>query len=316
MGTSWVARATGHGDGVGEVKDVNSPGRTENDREVLATLLGKAIRAKDDDALVSLVSLLGTPVYLRQIKAYLSAIPGAHSSTRDDVVQETFIRFMDRVRSGELSEVPPDVLKYVARLAAYYLRDKLRYKLHEDARERGSLTSVKYTAVDTRTLGPVTVADLGDHRKILEETLAELSDEDREIFLLCQDLSYEEAAARLGRGKEGIRKRFDIVKARILRSLVGKSPALAEKYRDLEASRAARRPPPSADELRKAVETLPPELRAVVAGLHYERRSFDELVRTLGREKAEARRDAGYEMLSMQFGGLPFPETFERGTAE
>jgi RNA polymerase sigma factor (sigma-70 family) len=296
-----------------EVIHVPEPLRTGDDRELFATLLGKALREKDDDALTSLVSLLGTRRYVRQIKAYLSVIPGAHSSTRDDVVQETFLRFMDRVRSGELTEVPADVLKYVARLAAFYLRDRLRYKLHEDERERGSLTSVKHTAVDPNAVGPVTECDLREHRKFLDAALAELPAEDREILLLSQgDLSYREIGDQVGKSEEAVRKVVKRSEARVLEKLIQKSPTLASQYR--EQTRAPERPAPRAEELRKAVGTLPPELRTVVSALHYDGKSIDDLASSLGRDKAEARRDAGYEMLSMQFGGLPFPETLERGT--
>jgi RNA polymerase sigma factor (sigma-70 family) len=284
--------------------------RPKDDQEVFAALLGKAIKEKDDQALVALVSLLGSRRYFQRLKGYLSPIPGAHTATREDVVQETFIRFMDRVRSGQLSEVPPDVLKYVAVLATYQLRDRLRTRASAEGRESQSFTSEVEKMADTRLGGPVTQLDQKDHRKLLDQALSELPPEDCEILLLCQeDLTYREVADRVGKSEEAVRKIAKRTEARVLEKLIRKSPALAAKLR--EETGAPARPLPGADELRKAVAALPAELRTVIAALHFEGKPLEELAKTLGLEKAEARRDAGYEMLSMQFGGLSFPETLE-----
>ena len=309
MGASWVAPATGPRCGVGEIRDVSEIVRPDED--VFATLLGKAIAEKDDQALIALVSLLGTPRYFRRIKGYLSSIPGARTETREDVIQETFIRFMDRVRSGQLAEVPTDVVRYVAVLASYNLRDRLRTKqAHPELPDFQGFTTEIQNVADLKLRGPLTELDLRDHRKGLDEALSELPIEDREILLLShEDRTYREIAEQVGKSEEAVRKVAKRSEARVLEKLIRKSPALATKYREESGGQAC--PLPSADELRKAVGTLPSELRTVLAALHFEKKSFDELAGALGREKAEARRDAGYEMLSMQFSGLPFPQTLD-----
>src|SRR5262245_27865025 len=309
MGSSWVTRVRpGDAVGIGEVRDMTEQVRPDDDAEILPTLLGKAIKEKDDQALVALISLLGTPQYRRRILGYLRPIRGVHTSTREDVVQDTFIRFMERVRSGRVTEVPPDVVQYVARLATYGLRARLRAKLIHSGRECQSFTTEIQNVTDTRLRGPVTQLDMRDHRKVLDEALSELPADDREILLLChEDLTYRQVGDRVGKSEEAVRKVAKRAEAKVLEKLIQKGPTFAATYREQLGSPP--RPAPTAEDLRKAVDTLPPELRSVIAALHYEKRSLDQLVAALGREKAEARRDAGYEMLAMQFGGLPFPET-------
>jgi RNA polymerase sigma factor (sigma-70 family) len=290
------------------------PVRTDDDRDVLATLLAAAIKEKDDQALAALVSLLGAPRYFGRIKAYLEGIPGAHTATREDVIQETFLRFMERVRSGRIAEVPPDVLKYVQVLATYGLRDRVRTNAEAKVQPGNSFTDEIRNTPDRKLAGPVTEVDLRDHRKLLDEALDELPPGDREVLLLShENRTYREIAERVGKSVEAVRKVAKRSEARVLEKLIRKSPSLAAFYREKIA--APERPAPTLEELRKAVDTLPPELRSVLVALHVENVSFDDLVRTLGREKAEARRDAGYEMLSLQFGGLPFPETLNAAGA-
>src|SRR5213078_4412583 len=105
---------------------------------VIQTLAEKAILERDDDALRALVALLGTDHY-GKIENYLLPIAGAHTSTRQDAVQDTFVRFMDLVRSGELREVPVDIVQYIKTQAAYGLRDRLKPRKGVAQRHKANL---------------------------------------------------------------------------------------------------------------------------------------------------------------------------------
>lgn len=275
---------------------------------VLESLLARAIGERGGPALDALMTLLATKHY-RRIAAYVRLIPGARTSTREDAIQDSFIRFIERVREGRLEEVPESVLNYVQRLATYTLRDRVKLKDH---RARKVPTQMEHAFPDGKIRGPSTEVGIEEHRKALTEALSGLAPGKREILEKVQEgMSYREIARAVGKSEEAARKIYKRAQGEILQALALRSRTLAGKFKCMVVDRQKpKTSPPSPETLRAAVDALPPEFREILHALHYEGRTLEKVAGTLGEEKTRARRDAGYQLLARHF-NVRFPDAFE-----
>lgn len=284
------------------------------DGGVLHELLSKAIFEGDDPALGAVVSLLGSRHYY-ELFGYLTAIPGAHTQTREDVLQDTLLEFMEAVRAGKLADVPDDILGYVKLHAASRLRHRVRaHKSPVLAREKPSLTEVGKVVPDPNVRDPISEIHSREHRRMLEGAISNLGPTERRVLEMRRvNLPYAEIAESLGKDEDAVRKMFKRSEDKILRQLALESPTAASRLRKKSMSSAAPpRPVPTKESVRQAIETFPPEVREVLVLLHRDGKSMDEVVASLGHERALARRNRGYQLLRAKF-GVSFPEAFGEG---
>ncbi len=165
-------------------------------RPALDQILRRA-QASDDGALHALVD-----AYSPRVFGLLLRLTGSHE-VAEDLVQETFLRLVRRIREYE------DRGRFEAwlfRIAANLARDHVRR-----GRRRGvpvSLDGVSGDGVadppaelaDRRHGAPDEALDRGEQGRTLERALGRLSEADREILLLrhYSELSFREIAELLG----------------------------------------------------------------------------------------------------------------------
>jgi RNA polymerase sigma factor (sigma-70 family) len=135
----------------------------------------------------------------------------------DDVVQGVLLETV-----GELHELPADagpdeLLRRVQRIAGCRARDAARN--HRRLVGESAGPAANGARVDRpRSMGPITAED---RRRWLEELVARLPEKYAAVVRLCgfEELSYVEAARRLGLEPDTVRKRYEAARAALARRL-------------------------------------------------------------------------------------------------
>jgi RNA polymerase sigma factor (sigma-70 family) len=245
----------------------------------------------------------------------MKAYPWAHTATREDALQDTFVRFIEAIRGGKLKDAPTDVLGYIRRLARYKLFDRIKTRpVGLRPSDEARITDIQEDVRSRGILGPVTEIRSRENEASLKAALNKLTPHEKGILeLRFKGLSYPEIAAEVGKDAATVRKVFDNGHRKFMRHLAVESPTLAGNLQDKSRGAEGIRPEPTRENIRSAVEVLPPEVREVIALLHLEGKPMDEVIGKVGYEKMVARRDRGYQLLRAKF-GVPFPEAFgEKG---
>jgi len=122
----------------------------------------------------------------------------------EDVLQDVAI---EAINSWHTLDDPDNAGAWLVTLArrklARILRDQVGVAARDPRRERAIKTD--FPVSDRRT-GPVTAADRKDQLALLDEALTRLSDDHREVVLLCriEGLPAKEVAERMGRSENAV----------------------------------------------------------------------------------------------------------------
>ena len=119
----------------------------------------------------------------------------------DDVAQETLVRAIEVLRCPERTS---NLGAYLAGIARHVIADYFR----ANARVV-SIDQVDADVLDADAVDPLTALCEEDELARVRQALAELSDDDRELFQMCyfEELTLTMIAARLGAPPERIRQR-------------------------------------------------------------------------------------------------------------
>jgi RNA polymerase sigma factor (sigma-70 family) len=275
--------------------------------DVLDLLLERALRG-DEEALGALLALLGTRHYRRVINSLRRLRSDAHTATLEDVFQDSVVKLVERIRSGELSELSPaerpGLLKYFQTLCDGRLRDTLKpRKSPVLARRKEPLPP---DLPDKRVPeGPKT-----EHLRLLESALRRLEPAEEELLRkYLAGVPYKEIARQTGKSENALMKAVSNAKRKILADILPKSQTARL---NIDKTRGRGKKPPGAEEILRAVRALPPELKEAIQFVHFEGGTPERLAARLGDrglEKVRARLTQGYRRLAGTL-GVPFPDSF------
>lgn len=295
-----VDQARGPGQGFGDESDPQE------------ILLGRAL-AGDAEAAHWLVTLLQSEGYRDIIGKMGYLKTGAHTATIDDVFQDTLIRFLERLKSGELKDLPAedrkDIQQYFQRLCDGRLRDAVH------ARKSPLLArhkeEVPLDLIDPNAQIPGDSRQT-EHLALVQSAIARLDPEHALILRkVLAGQAYEEIAKETGRTVPAIKCLMLRIKEDLQADIV---PRSATAKLNFEQEKAKERRWPSRSEIEAAIAILPPEIKEAAALIHLERRSMDDYARKLGDrgyEKAQSRLKQAYRSLAGRM-KVPFPEAFEK----
>jgi len=275
-------------------------------------LLSRAL-AGDAEGAHWLVTLLQSAYYRDITRQMKSLNTGAHTNTIEDVFQETLIRFLERLKAGELKDLSQEnrdnIIRYFQRLCDGRLRDEVRVRQSPVLR-RGK-EEVPETVLDQNARIP------GDSRHTEHLSLIHAAIDRLEPFfaqvirLYLGGVPLEDIASQTGRSPKAIRNLVMRLKMDLREDIVPLSATARVNY---EADKARERKWPSRSQIEATIAILPPEMQDAVVFVHVERRSLDEFARKLGDrgyEKAQSRLKLAYRTLAGKM-KVPFPEAFEK----
>jgi RNA polymerase sigma factor (sigma-70 family) len=280
--------------------------------EAMGALLERALQG-DGAALGVLITLLKTQHYRRIIGSMRKVRCQANTATLEDVFQDSVIQLVERVKSGELRDLPEesrrDVLKVFQQLCDRKLQSV--YKPRRSPVNDRRKGEVPESVVDGKVSIPGEGRPTEQHRNLLESALRRLDPFERQILVKYLDgQSYAEIARETGKSEAYLMNVVSRAKKDILFDILPRSATARLKY---EKEETARFRTPSREELRAAVDQLPLELREAVVHVHYEKRDLGLLAQKLGpggAQKAKTRIHQAYRTLSGRL-KAPFPKTFD-----
>lgn len=286
--------------------------RISGDTPLDEVLLGRAFQG-DPEAAHWLVTLLESDYHDRITGRMKSLHTGAHTGTIDDVFQDTLIQFMDRLKAGELKDLPPedrqDILKFFQRICDGRLRDEVRPRQNPALKRHMEEVPSDLVDQDGRIPGD---SRRTEHVSLVNAAIARLEPEHARIMRRYLDgVSYGELSKETGRSEEALRMLVGRVKRLLQEDILPRS-ATARVNFEKEQTKARRWP--SRSEIEAAIAVLPPEIKEAALFVHIERRSVEDLARKLGSrgyEKAHARLEQAYQSLSGRM-KAPFPEAFDK----
>lgn len=284
-------------------------GEMSDPREIL---LSRAL-AGEAEAAHWLVTLLHSEGY-RDITGKMGYLKtGAHTATIDDVFQETLVRFLERLKAGELKDLSPedrkDIQQYFQRLCDGRLRDAVHARKSPVAARHKE--EVPQDLVDKNALIPGDTRHT-EHLALVHSAISRLDPAHADILRkILSGKPYEDIAKETGRSLQNIKNLFHKLKDELQADIVPRSATAKLKF---EEEKAKDRRWPTRAEIEAAIGILPPEIKEAAVFVHVEHRSIDDFARKLGDrgyEKAQARLKQAYRSLSGRM-KVPFPEAFEK----
>lgn len=269
----------------------------------------------DEEALSGLLALLESR-YGRRILANLRRFRRqARTQTLEDVVQDSYIELVRRIREGELADLPAGdregIVRYFQRLCDGRLANAVRARKSPVLARRKP--PVPESLEDSRSVVPGEEdAFLARERRraLLAQALERLEPDERAVLeRVLAGVPYAEIARELGKSEGALWLVVHHAKRKLLVDIASRS--LTAKL-ELERRQEERNRVLSPEEVKEAVRRLPPELREAVTHVHLEGRPVEELARRLGErgmEKARVRLKMAYRSLAGRL-HRPFPETF------
>ncbi len=290
-------------------------GRLTGREPALGVLLEQALGG-DDQALAALLGLLKSKYGRRILGSLRRFRKQAHTQTLEDVMQDSFIELMRRIREGELGDLPGGEQDAIVRYFQWICDGRLANVMEVRkspvlARHKAELPD---TVLDEKASIPGDDAQTPEerHRALLGSAIKRLGGTERLVLeRFLSGVPYAEIAKEVGKSEQALWLVVHHAKRKLLLDIAPGSPTAKVQLRRLEE---ARHRVPSRSELRSAVDALPVELRQAVSLVHLEGGTLDQLARKLGErgyEKAQARLKTAYRSLSGKL-RLPFPETFEK----
>lgn len=289
-------------------------GRPEEsgESEALSVLLERSLQG-DPEALNLLITLLQTKYYKRFTVSLKRLDTPAHTQTIEDVVQDSVIRLMEKIRAGELDDLKPEdrknFLKYFQRVCDGGLRNAIRAR-KSPVLDRNK-PPVPEEVIDANARIPGEERHT-EHLVLMHEAMARLDPENARILkLYTEGIPYQEIARITGKRKDNLKNIVLRAREALFEDIAPRSATAQLNY---EKEQKKEKRWPTRTEIEEAVSILPPEIKEAVVFVHLEHRTIDELARKLGDrgyDKAQARLKQAYRSLS---GGLKasFPEAFEK----
>jgi len=285
-------------------------------REPALNVLLEHALGGDDKALSALLALLKSKYGKRILGNLRRFRKQARTQTLEDVMQDSFIELMGRIRGGELGDLPgaekDSLVRYFQWICDGRLANVVRArKSPVFARNK---PEVPDTVMDEKASVPGDDAEppVERHRALLGSAIKRLDPTERLVLeRFLAGVPYADIAKEVGKSEQALWLVVHHAKQKLLLDIAPGSPTAKVQLRRLEE---ARNRVPSLDEVRSVVEALPVELRQAVSLVHLEGGTLDQLARKLGDrgfEKAQARLKTAYRSLSGKL-RLPFPETFEK----
>jgi RNA polymerase sigma factor (sigma-70 family) len=170
--------------------------------------LFETLRSGDRAALGGLYRLHGRTVYAAAIAVLRSR------TDAEEIMQDAFVTLW--TRRSSITLVGESVLPWLVTTARYLALNRTRSLAR---RRTDGLDDA--ASIESRRRSPEDEVLLGELRTQLDQAIAGLSELDRSIIDLCltQNLSYKEAAVRLGVSQASIRNRLSRVRARLRATL-------------------------------------------------------------------------------------------------
>lgn len=183
-------------------------------------VLLERLRSGDRASLAVLYRRHRRPVYL----AALSTLRAR--SDAEEILQDTFVTMW--ARRGSISLVGQSTLPWLLTTARYLSLNRAR------AISRVRSDSLEVAAeLPSSTRSPLAETMLLELRAELQAAIAELSDTDQAIVELClvDDLSYKQAAHRLGLSHAAVRNRLSRLRAHLRTSLTTRNEGTDDEHR-------------------------------------------------------------------------------------
>lgn len=292
--------------------EANRPVET-GDSEALDVLLERSLRG-DEEAARLLVTLLQTKHY-KDIFTGLRKSQLAHTQTVEDVIQDSIISLLDRLRAGELADLAPEA----RRDFLTYFKGVLTGNLRNAVRERQSPVLARSKAplheeiLDKNALVPGSSGNT-EHLSLVRQAVTNLDPESAKLLRMYLDgMTYPEISRATGRKEELLRNDVHRIKQALQMDIIPKS-ATAQLHRETQERRG--KSWPSRAEIEGAIASLPPTIKEAVVRVHLERQPVEAFAATLGDrggEKAASRLKQAYRTLSFKL-KVPFPEAFEKAS--
>jgi RNA polymerase sigma factor (sigma-70 family) len=284
------------------------------DSDVEEVLLGRALSG-DPEAAHCLVALFQTDYHRRFTGRMKSLYTGAHTQTIEDVFQDTIIRLMERLKAGELKDLPPedrqDILKYFQRLCDGRLRDVVRVRISPALSRRKEEIPEE---IEDKNASIPGVPRHTEHLVLVQEAIARLDPQDEQVLRkYLEGASYEDIALEDGRTADALKTHVLRLKQELRIDILPRSATAKLNY---EAEVAKARRWPTRAEIEAAIARLPPTIKEAAVFVHLEHHSVEEFVKKLGDhgfDKAQARLKQAYRSLSGKL-KVAFPEAFKNAT--
>lgn len=280
--------------------------------DALGTLLERSLGG-DGAALEVLVALLRTRHYKTLLDRLHRTRKQASTQTLEDAFQDSILQLVDKVKSGELRDLPEerreDVLGYFFKLCDRRIADLHRPRLSPVlAMEK---EDVPTDLIDSNARIPGDHVTTDRHRDLLRSAVLRLGPEDRLVLEeYLKGASHKEIAEQVGKKACDVANQIARLKQRLLLDIAPRSATARLKY---EAERATPLRKPSREELKAAVEQLPLELAEAVRAIHFEKITFETFAKSLkshGDRKAASRLKQAYRLLSTKL-RADFPSAFD-----
>lgn len=282
------------------------------DQEALGALLERSLRG-DLQALEVLITLLRTRHYKRILDRLHHSRRKAGTQTLEDAFQDTVLHLVERIRSGELRDLGEkdrgNVLGYIFKLCDRRVADLRRPRVSPaNARDKSDVPS---DLIDSKAVIPGEMPTTERHRRHLASAMARLDPLERRV-LECHlaGVPYRAISEETGKSEAHLAVIIARIKEQLIQDIVPRSPTAKLKY---EEERQAALRTPTAEEVKAAVEKLPPELKRAVVAVHYEGKTVQDLAALLGdrgSEKALVRLKQACRILSTNL-KAEFPKAFQ-----
>ena len=269
----------------------------------------------DEEGTEALFSLLDSQYGQKVLARLRHSRSQAHTQTIEDVMQDSLVELLRRIREGELKDLSTEkkdaVATYFQKLCDGKLANVVRGRV--DPLFARNKLQVPNTVIDEQAEIP------GDsdtrqsrHQRLLNSAVVRLGDEEQRVMELYRaGVPLADIAKDLGKTEGAVQFLVFDAKRRLLLDIASTSPTAKQ---ELHRSEERRNRVPTREEVEKVVKVLPPELKQAVTFIHLDGGTAEQLAQNLGqrgREKVATRLKTAYRSLSGRM-RLPFPETFEK----
>lgn len=247
----------------------------------------------------------------------------SHTATIEDIFQQSMLELMEQIKSGALSDLQEserrDVVGFFQSLCDRKLENSRKQRV-DPLYDRHKAVLPEHLREDKRVGGEALIPgderkteQLLRHRRLLQQAKERLDHSDRALLeKYLAGASYAELSAETGIKVSTLESLVTRIKQQLAEMILDQSPTARLHHGIDEEKFQPQRLPPTAAEIRRAIEDLPRDTQEAIKFVHLRGGTVEKLAKTLGErglEKAQARLKRGYESLSVEL-DLPFPDSF------